>query len=294
MNLVTIEVELAALISNPWQPRRSLNADELATLTASINHQGLLQPIVVQPVSDGRFMIVAGHRRVAAHQQLVETQGAKWGRISAVVRSGLDEAGLAAIAYVENVARASLTAVEEGSALQMMVDKGLAKTNEELATLVQQPVARIERLRRLVAGPRVIRDAVDAGFMVTLGTDADGTERRELRKLELNSALCFVRLHEAFKLAAPKKADERIDRAIRKALAGNWSVRRCETFVEATIDGHEPEPITDSTPVHVVLFTETKRRFVLDLALAASASSEQLAEARAAFERALTSGQGQR
>ena len=187
-----------------------------------------------------------------------------------------------------------LTPIEEGRALQAMVDSGLAQTNEELAALVHQPVARIKRLRRLVAGPRVIRDAVDAGFMVTLGTDADGTERRELRTLELNSALCFVRLHEQFKLAAPKKADERIDRVIRKALAGNWSVRRCETFVEATIAGREPEPITDSAPVQAALFTETKRRFVVDLSLAASASAEQLAEVRAAFERALTSEPGQR
>ncbi len=135
-----------------------------------------------------------------------------------------------------------------------------------------------------MSGPRVIRDAVDAGFMVMVGTDADGTERRELRKLELNSALCFVRLHEAFKLAAPKKADERIDRVIRKALAGNWSVRRCEGFVEATISGREPGPITDSAPVRAALFTETKRRFVVDLSLAATASADQLTEVRVAFD----------
>jgi len=211
-----------------------------------------------------------------------------------MVRTGLTEAQLASLAYTENVARSALTPVEEGRALQAMVEAGLAQTNEDLAALVQQPVARIKRLRRLVSGPRVIRDAVDAGFMVTLGTDSDGTERRELRKLELNSALCFVRLHEAFKLAAPKKADERIDRVIRKALAANWSVRRCESFVEATIAGREPEPITDSAPVQAALFTETKRRFVVDLSLTASASAEQLAEVRAAFERALAAGPGQR
>ena len=287
-------VALALLDANPWQPRKVIHEEELGALAASIREQGLLQPVVVQARDDGRYIIVAGHRRVAAFRLLAEEGGAKWGSIPALMRSGLDDAQLASLAYTENVARSALTPVEEGRALQAMVDNGLAQTNEDLAALVQQPVARIKRLRRLVAGPRVIRDAVDAGFMVTLGTDADGKERRELRKLELNSALCFVRLHEALKLAAPKKADERIDRVIRKALAGNWSVRRCESFVEATIAGREPEPVTDSSPVHASLFTETKKRFVVDLSLAASASAEQLAEVRAAIERALAAGPGQR
>ena len=289
LKLEIVSVALGALQANPWQPRRSMDADELATLAASIREQGLLQPIVVQSLEGSKYVIVAGHRRVAAYEKLQEADGARWARIPAVVRTGLTEAQLASLAYTENVARSALTPVEEGRALQSMVDSGLAQTNEDLAALVQQPVARIKRLRRLASGPRVIRDAVDAGFMVTLGT-----ERRELRKLELNSALCFVRLHEQFKLAAPKKADKRIDRVIRKALAGNWSVRRCETFVEATIAGREPEPITDSAPAQAALFTETKRRFVVDLSLAASASAEQLAEVRAAFERALASEPGQR
>ncbi len=59
------------------------------------------------------------------------------------MRSGLNDAQLASLAYTENVARSALTPVEEGRALQAMVDRGLAQTNEHLAALVQQPVARI-------------------------------------------------------------------------------------------------------------------------------------------------------
>ena len=191
---------------------------------------------MVQAHADGRYVIVAGHRRVAAYRLLAGVNGAKWRSIPALVRSGLNDAQLASLAYTENVARSALTPVEEGRALQAMVDRGLAQTNEDLAELVQRPVARIKRLRRLINGPRVIR----------------------------------------------------------KALAGNWSVRRCESVVDATIADREPESITDSAPVHAALFMETKRRFVVDLSLAASASVDQLAEVRAAFERALTSEQGQR
>jgi ParB/RepB/Spo0J family partition protein len=293
---VMVSVALSLLEANPWQPRKVIGAEELGVLVSSIREQGLLQPVVVQARGDGRYVIVAGHRRVAAFRQLAAEGGGKWASIPAVVRSGLDDAKLAALAYTENVARAALTAVEEGTALQAMVDKGLARTNEELASLVQQPVARIKRLRRLVTGPRIIRDAVDAGFMVPLGADADGTERRELRRLEFNSALAFVRLHEHFKGSSPRKADERVERAIRKALAGNWSVRRCEAFVEGLIEGRdvEPEPATDSSPPRAALFTETKRRFVVDLSLAASATTAQLAELRGALERALATVAGQR
>lgn len=294
MKLTTLEVDLTALAPNPWQPRRSMDADELAALSSSIAQQGLLQPIVVQPAEGGRYVIVAGHRRVAAYEKLHQADRARWARIPAVVRTGLDDAKLAALAYTENVARAALTAVEEGTALQAMVDKGLARTNEELASLVQQPVARIKRLRRLVTGPRIIRDAVDAGFMVPLGAGADGTERRELRRLEFNSALAFVRLHEHLKASSPRKADERVERAIRKALAGNWSVRRCEAFVEGLVEGREVEPETDASPPRAALFTETKRRFVVDLSLAASATTAQLAELRGALERALATVAGQR
>ena len=52
---------LSLLVPNPWQPRRNMDADELATLAASIREQGLLQPIVVQPLEGSRYVIVAGH-----------------------------------------------------------------------------------------------------------------------------------------------------------------------------------------------------------------------------------------
>lgn len=289
-----ISVNLPALISNPWQPRLGMDAAELSALARSIEEQGLLQPIVVQAIDATRFVIVAGHRRVEAFRQLAAQDGKRWERIPAILQSGLDERQFATIAYAENVARASLSPVEEGAALQKMVEAGLAATNEELADLVQQPVARIKRLRRLAAGPRLIRDAADSGFKVAVGQHEDGSERTELRRLEFNAALAFIRLHEHYKVLVPRKADERTERAIRRALAGNWSVRRCETFIEDSIEGRESEPATETAKVLAALFTETKKRFVVDLETAAQASPEQLSELRAALERRLAELQGQR
>lgn len=275
-----VRISLEELEANPWQPRAEVDEGELSLLVKSIEAQGLLQPIIVCQKHDGRFTIVAGHRRVEAHRRLERSA------ISAIVRDQLTEAQFASIAYAENVARASLSVVEEGAALQAMVDAGLARTNEELAALVQQPPARIKRLRRLMAGARVIRDAVNAGCLIPLGLAADGTEQRELRKLEFNSALAFIRLNEFFKTKTPKKADEKTERVVRRALAKNWSVRDCESFVDEVVRGKAQVEEHDASEV-VALFSVTKRRFVVDLSKAASATAQQLEEVRRALDEML-------
>lgn len=275
---VTVEVEVEALDGNPWQPRGRLDESELVTLAESIRAQGLLQPIVVCQKREGRFTIVAGHRRVEAHRRLGRRS------ILAIVREQLTEAEFAAMAYAENVARAALSAVEEGATLQAMVDAGLARTNEELAALVQQPASRIKRLRRLMAGPRVIRDAVDGGCLIPLGHGDDGGDQRELRRLEFNSALAFIRLHDFFKTKSPKKADEKTENAVRRALAKNWSVRDCEAFVDEVLRGKREAPETSTA---VALFSVRKRRFIVDLSLVASATAQQLEEVRTALDEML-------
>jgi ParB/RepB/Spo0J family partition protein len=306
-SLHRVAVEL--LDDNPWQPRSSMDERELSELVDSIRAQGLIQPIAVKPRADGRFIIVAGHRRARAFQQLLgdsttEASRQKWCAIPAVIKLALDDAQLAAQAYMENVARAGLTPLDEARALEAMVEKGLARTNEELATLVQQAASRIKRLRRLVAAPTSVKDAVSAGLMVCVGEDADGKEKRELRRLELNSALAFIRLHEQLKKTQPKKADERTEVALRRALGANWSVRRCENHVEALLAGREAEVGEVEAEAASVqstrVFSQTPRRFVIDVSKLQAASVEQLAEVKAAvgvlLETAAVaqSGRGQR
>ncbi|MFT3714043.1 MAG: ParB/RepB/Spo0J family partition protein [Archangium sp.] len=281
----TKPVDIDLLDENPFQPRVSMNASELDELASSILTQGLLQAIVVRPKPDGRFVIVAGHRRHAAFRKLRDAATAetrhRFARINATVRLALDDAQLASMAYSENVSRSGLTAVEEGRALERMVDAGLAKTNEELAALTSQSLQKIRRLRRVAKAPKIIKDAVETGIMVPVSSAEGAPEER--RRLDLMAALQFVALFEHFQKSRPQKADERIAATLRRALTQNWSLRRTEEFVKSAQEGRETAEAVTANPRSTV-FERSERRFVVNLTQLAHSTPEQRTELRAAFE----------
>lgn len=279
------------LDDNPFQPRVKMDASELDELIESLSSKGQIQAIVVRPKSDGRYITVAGHRRVAAFRRIrdnaPEDQKAKWSRINATVRLALDDAQLASIAYAENVTRAGLTAVEEGRALEKMLEAGLAKTNEELAALTNQPLIKVRRLRRVAKAPKVIKDAIDAGILVQVGKMDDGSPREERRSLDLMAGLQLVSLYEHLLKTKPKQAEERTAGVVRRALAQNWSLRRTEEFVKGVIDGKtttDSETSEPDTAAEAPVFERTARRFVVDLSRLSSANDGQRSGLRAAFE----------
>ncbi len=279
------------LDDNPFQPRVKMDASELEELVESLSSKGQIQAIVVRPKSDGRYVTVAGHRRVAAFRRIrdnaADTEKAKWSRINATIRLALDDAQLASLAYAENVTRAGLTAVEEGRALEKMLEAGLAKTNEELASLTSQPLIKVRRLRRVAKAPKVIKDAIDAGILVQVGKADDGAPREERRSLDLMAGLQLVSLYEHLLKTKPKQAEERTAGIVRRALAQNWSLRRTEEFVKGVIEGKastDPETSEPETAAEAPVFERTARRFVVDLSRLSSASEDQRSGLRAAFE----------
>jgi len=64
----TSEVQIAEIQRNPYQPRKHFDADNLASLSASVREHGILQPLVVRQV-DGQFQLIAGERRLRAAQE---------------------------------------------------------------------------------------------------------------------------------------------------------------------------------------------------------------------------------
>ena len=281
-------VALDLLDDNPWQPRSSMDDGALGELVASIRAQGLIQTIAVKPTAAGRFIIVAGHRRVTAFRRLLaeaktDSEKLRWSTIGAQMKVAIDDAQLAAQAYMENVNREALTPLDEARALEGMVEKGLASTNEELANLLQQKVARVKRLRRIFTAPTAVKDAVSSGLMVGIGSDPEGKERKELRRLDLHAALSFVRMHEHLRKTQPRKADERTERAVRRALASNWSLRHCDDYVDGILAGREEHPeLTkgDAEPI----FSQSVKRFAVDVSRLKNATESQRQALRSAFE----------
>ena len=251
-------VLLDELDDNPYQPRVSMDPTELEELASSLERDGLLQPIAIRPKADGRYIIVAGHRRRAAYRLLRDRaaepeQRERWSAIPGFVQLALDDTRLAVDAYVENTRRAALNPIEEAEALVRIRDMSAAKTAKEVAQLTSQPEQRVVRLLRLAGAPAVIRDGVASGILVPVLNDqgqpettSKGKEKRESRKLDMLAALEFARLHKhLLAKRAPKAADERVRSAIEQCLSENWGLRRITTYVDTAISGRKPEAAAD-------------------------------------------------
>ena len=125
-----------------YQPRRDMNPDALEELAASIKAQGVMQPIVVRPISANKYEIVAGERRWRA------TQLAGLDTIPAVLRQIPDEAAIA-MALIENIQREDLNAMEESLALSRLQQE-FELTHQQIADAVGKSRAAVSNLLRLM------------------------------------------------------------------------------------------------------------------------------------------------
>ena len=126
-----------------YQPRRDMHPEALEELAESIKVQGVMQPIVVRPIGDGRYELIAGERRWRA------TQLAGLDKIPAVIRDVPDEAAIA-MSLIENIQREDLNPIEEAMALKRLQDE-FELTHQEVATAVGKSRTTITNLLRLIA-----------------------------------------------------------------------------------------------------------------------------------------------
>jgi ParB family chromosome partitioning protein len=141
------EAELAKLpigqiVPNPRQPRRKMDAEALGGLADSVRAQGVVQPVLVRPLGDGRYELVAGERRWRA------ARAAGLATVPAVVRETDDRESLM-LALVENVAREDLSAVEEARAYALLQDE-FALSLGELAERVGRAKPTVSNRLRLL------------------------------------------------------------------------------------------------------------------------------------------------
>lgn len=131
------------LIRGKYQPRKHFEQEQLQELADSIKStQGLLQPIVVRPSTNGKFEIVAGERRWRAAQLAGLTE------VSCLVSHYSDEQALQA-AIIENISRADLNPIEEAQAYQRLIDE-FNYLHEEVAAAVGKSRAKITNALRLL------------------------------------------------------------------------------------------------------------------------------------------------
>jgi ParB family chromosome partitioning protein len=149
------ELDVTQIEPNPDQPRTKFDASSLDALAGSIGSVGLLQPLIVRPLDDGRYELVAGERRWRAAQK------AGIDRVPAVIRTSPEDERLQA-ALIENMVREDLNPVEEARACASLVDD-LGISKEELARRVGRSRAAISNLIRLLDLPDPVLTLLEQG-----------------------------------------------------------------------------------------------------------------------------------
>lgn len=139
---------LSDLTPNPDQPRKVFSDPEIQALAESIKEKGLLQPILVKELEDRQIIIVSGERRFRAYQLLKAETIPVW------FTTGDPEE----LAFVENLIREDLTAIETAEALKRLADKFGDKPQADLAKLIGKAESTVSEIMSLNKLPEQIRD----------------------------------------------------------------------------------------------------------------------------------------
>ena len=190
-----------------YQPRRDMSPEALQELSESIKAQGVMQPIVVRPLGDKRYEIIAGERRWRAAQM------AGLSSIPAVVREVPDEAAIA-MALIENIQREDLNPMEEALALARLKDE-FELTHQQVADAVGKSRAMVTNLLRLISLEEEVKKLLEHGdlemgharaLLALQGNKQIEAARTVVAKgLSVRQTEALVRDYEKEKSAAPKE-----------------------------------------------------------------------------------------
>jgi ParB family transcriptional regulator, chromosome partitioning protein len=187
-----LELPIELVKPNPNQPRRRFDPESMDVLAASIKASGMIQPLLVRPLTDGSYELIAGERRWRAAKEV----GLE--RVSAVVRDA-EETERLQTALIENVVREDLNPVEEARACAALVEElGLPK--EEVGRRIGRSRPALSNLIRILDLPDEALELLEGGEL------SEGHGR----------AILQVRGNDARR------------RLARDAAAGGWSVRETE------------------------------------------------------------------
>jgi ParB family chromosome partitioning protein len=146
---------IAEITPDPNQPRRHFDEAALEELAASIAQRGVIQPVIVRRMDNGRYQLVAGERRWRAAQK------AQLHEVPALIRD-LTDRDVMALALIENLQREDLNPIEEARAYNRLAEsEGL--TQAEIARMVDKSRSHVANLQRLLALPEPVISLVERG-----------------------------------------------------------------------------------------------------------------------------------
>ena len=175
------EVDINAIAPNPDQPRTNFKREELEELSASIQKDGLLQPILVRPLKGGTYQIIAGERRWQA-SKLAGLQ-----QVPIRVKEASDDKALE-LALIENIQRSDLNPIEEAYGYRRMMER-LNMTQAEVAQAMSKGRSTVANALRLLELPEeaqqlLFEEKITAGHArAILSIPTKGGRERLTRKL---------------------------------------------------------------------------------------------------------------
>jgi len=199
-----LEIPVGDIDRNPYQTRTHFDEKLLSELAESIAATGVVQPILVRPLPNGRFQLIAGERRWLASQKAGKAT------VPAVLRNVSDEQAME-ITIVENLQRADLNPIEQARAYERL-GREFGMTQEQMAYRTGKDRASIGNYLRLLKLPASVQDKVASGI------------------LSYSHAKVLLGLEHA----------EDVERAVKNILALSLSVRQSETMVQNILFPDKP------------------------------------------------------
>lgn len=199
----TNKIKIIDIVTNSQQPRKNFDEEALSELSKSISEHGVLQPILVRPLSDGTYQIVAGERRWRASRMAGLTE------IPAVVRDMTPEQAMS-FALIENLQREDLDPIEEAEGIDLLIKK-FDLTQEQVSEKIGKSRSAIANSLRLLKLPDEVKklltdNVITVGHAKALLAIEDEKLMSEASKTVVEQSLS-VRQTEAFvkKLLSQKK-----------------------------------------------------------------------------------------
>lgn len=151
----TVSLKISEIEPNRNQPRKQFDEEALSELAASIAQHGVLQPLLVRPMPDGSYQLIAGERRWRASRMAGLTE------VPVVIREMSDQQATE-LALIENLQREDLNPMEEAQGFKTLMDSyGL--TQDETAKVVNKSRPAVANALRLLNLPKTVADLVSSG-----------------------------------------------------------------------------------------------------------------------------------
>ena len=151
----TDKIEISNIEANPYQPRTNFDQESLEELASSISQLGIIQPITVREIDNGKYQIISGERRYRASLMAGLTE------IPAYIRHA-DDNNMLELALVENIQREDLDAIEIAISYQRLIDE-CQLTQENVSERVGKKRSTIANYLRLLKLPAEIQLAIRQG-----------------------------------------------------------------------------------------------------------------------------------